>query len=97
MRDVALLRALDAASKRQADMARKDQRAAGGAVVQHLAAADARLLRGGILREIPVRVIDLQEVVPHVADKGRTFAFTFELEEHVPRRVAGRGIDLDKL
>ena len=50
------------------------QRAVRGAMLQHHAAARARLLDVGVLREIPVRVIDLQQVMKHVADEGRRAA-----------------------
>ena len=78
-------------------MAREHQRAAGGAIIEHLAAGHARLRRVGILREIPVGVIDLQQMVPDVADEGSALAFAFELEEHVAGRMAGRGVDLDEI
>src|SRR4029077_20653884 len=52
---------LDMAGEREADVAGKNQCAGRRAIVQHAAAADARLLNVGILWEIPVRIIDLQQ------------------------------------
>jgi len=36
-------------------------------------------------------------VVPHIANESRALAIALQLEEHMPRRMAGRGIDLDEL
>ena len=78
-------------------MAGKHQRAARGAIVEHLAPADDGLRGVGVLREIPVRIIDLQQVMPDVADEGGALALAFELEEDVAGRMAGRRIDLDEI
>ena len=61
---------LDVAGERRADVAWKHQRPLRGAMRQHGAAARARLLDVGVFWEIPVRVIDLQQVMEHVADEG---------------------------
>ncbi|MFZ0101522.1 MAG: hypothetical protein WAL49_04470 [Pseudolabrys sp.] len=71
-------------------MARKHQRAARRAIVEHLAPAHTRLRGVGILREIPVRIIDLQKMMPDVADEDRTLAFAFQLEEYVAGRMTRR-------
>ncbi len=42
-------------------------------------------------------MIDLQEVVPDIADEGCTLAFALKLEEDVAGRVARRRIDLDEV
>src|SRR5262249_34888634 len=64
--------------------------------VEYFAAAHARLVRVRVLRKIPVGIVDLEQVMPHVADESRALALAFELEEHVARRMARRGIDLDE-
>ena len=68
---------LDVAGERRADVARQHQRAGRGAMLQHRAAARPRLLGVRVLREIPVRVIDLQQMVKHVADEGRVLRRRF--------------------
>src|SRR5262245_56665779 len=64
-------RGVDVAGERRADMARQRKRAGRRAMLQHHAPAGARLLGIGVLREIPVRIVNLQQVVKHVADEHR--------------------------
>src|SRR5262249_744673 len=59
--------------------------------------ADARVCRIRVLWEIPVRIIDLQQVMPHVADESGALPFAFELEKDVARRMAWRRVDLDEV
>src|SRR4029077_5422369 len=74
----------DMAGEREADVARKNQCAGRRAIVQHAAAADARLLNVGILWEIPVRIIDLQQVMKDVADERRAVAADIQAEDKMP-------------
>src|SRR3984957_2053277 len=71
----------DAAGKGGADMARARQRSRRCAMCENAAAARARLLRVRVLREVPMGVIDLQKVVEDVAQKHRTLAAAFEIED----------------
>ena len=50
---------------------------------QNFPAADSRLRRIGVLREIPVGIVDLQQVMPDVPDEGGALALALELEEYV--------------
>ena len=97
VRAVAVRGLFDAAGERRADVPGHHQRTARRAIVEHLAPADARLRHIGVFREIPIGIIDLQQMMPDVTDEGGALALAFELEEHVTGRVAGRGIDLDKV
>src|SRR5262249_34983479 len=85
IRPVAFLCRLDMARERQADVARKHQRTARGAIIEHLASAHLCLRGIRVLREIPVRIIDLQQMMPEVANEGRALAFLFQLEKYVTR------------
>src|SRR5215467_7496051 len=78
-------------------MAREHQRTARGAIVEHLAPAQSCLRGVRILRKIPIRIIDLKQMMPDVANESRTLALAFHLEENVTRRVTGRRIDLDEV
>lgn len=78
-------------------MTRKHQCARLCAIVEHLAAADARLRGVGVLREIPVGIIDLQKMMPHIADESGTLAPALQLEENVAGGMAWRRIDLDEI
>src|SRR5262245_60727094 len=88
---------LDVAGERRADVAWQHQRAARGAMFQHLAAAYPRLLSIGVLGEIPVRVIDLQQMVKHVADEHGLRTAALELEHDMAGGVAGCRQDFEKL
>src|SRR5712691_1537214 len=57
-----LLRRLDVSGERRADMARQHQGACRRAHFEHHAAALPRLFGVGVFREIPVRVVDLQQM-----------------------------------
>src|SRR3569623_1239404 len=94
---VAFGRLLDATVEGQPDMAWKHQRVRRGAMLEHLAARHHRLRGVGVLGEIPVRMKDLQQMMPYVADEGGAFALALQLEEDVARRMARRGVDLDEV
>src|SRR5262249_59791041 len=79
------------------DMARQHQRAARGAMFQNVAAAYPRLLSVGVLGEIPVRVIDLQQMVKHVANEDGLRTAAFELEHDMAGGVAGCRQDFETL
>ena len=82
-------RLLDASGEGRADMTGKHQRAACRAIVEHLAPRNACQACIGVLREVPVGIIDLQQMVPHVADEGGALPLALELEEHVTGRRPG--------
>ena len=87
--------AVDIPSKRRAHMPRQHQRFLCRAMLQHHAAACTRLFGVGVLREIPIRMVDLQEVMKHISGKCRMFSTALELEHHVAGRVTGRRHDFD--
>src|SRR2546429_1556790 len=76
---------LDIAAERRTDVAGKYARRLCGAMFQHRAAADARLIGVGVFREIPVRVINLQQVMEDIADEGAMLSAAFQLEDYVAR------------
>src|SRR5262249_21507945 len=59
----------DIARERIAHVARQRQRVGCRTLLQHHAAASSRLVRIGILREIPMRIVHLQQVVKDVANE----------------------------
>ena len=65
------------------DVPGKYERSRRGAVFEHSAAAGARLLGIGVLGKIPVRVIDLQQMVEDIAGEGGVRAAAFQLENHM--------------
>src|ERR1700688_452719 len=76
---------LDMAGEREADMAREKQRAGRCAIVQHAAAGDSCFLDIRVLREIPVRIIDLQQVVKDVTNKLGAIAADVQVENKMSR------------
>src|SRR6202035_2954168 len=88
---------LDMTGEREADVARENQRAGRGAIVQHAAAADAGLLDIRVLREIPVRIIDLQQVMKDVADERGAIAANVQVEDKMSGRMAAGGRNIDEL
>src|SRR4029077_12461893 len=88
---------LDMAGEREADVAGKNQCAGRCAIVQHAAAADARLLNVGILRKIPVRIIDLQQMMKDVADERRAMAADVQVKDEMSRGMAAGGRNVDEL
>ena len=77
-------------------MAGKHQSTARGTIIHYFPPADARLRRIGVLRKIPVRIVDLQQVVPHITNKSCALTLALQLEKHVPGRVTRSGVNLDK-
>src|SRR5262249_19247631 len=75
--------AIDVARKRRADVTGQSQRSARRTMLEHFASAHARLLRVGVLGKIPMRVIDLQQMVKHVTNERRVLAAAFEIEEEM--------------
>src|SRR4051794_358284 len=63
------------------NVAGKHQSSAGSALLEHTASARARLLGIRVLREIPMRVVDLQQVMEDIAREGCVCPATFELED----------------
>src|SRR5262252_3356078 len=96
-RPESLIRGLDVSSERRTNMARKNQRARQGSKLQHHAAALPRLLDVGILRKIPMRVVDLQKMMEHVADENGTVTRAFKPKHHMARRVSRRRNNLQEL
>ena len=59
----------DVAGEREADVARQRQGRGRHAMLQNPAAARARLLDIRILGKVPVRIVDLQEMMKDIADE----------------------------
>src|SRR5262249_4247492 len=74
-RHVAFGAQFDVACEREPDMAWQRQRRRRCAMVQNHAATRARLIDIRVLRKVPVRVINLQQVMEHIADEQRGAAF----------------------
>jgi hypothetical protein len=81
----ALRRRINVAGEWGADVPGKYERPRRGAVFEHSAAAGARLLGIGVLRKIPVWVINLQQVVEDIASESRMPIAALQLENHMTR------------
>src|ERR1700722_15592876 len=76
---------LDMAGKRGANVPRENQCARGRAILEHAAAAESGIVGIGILREIPIRIDDLQQMMENVTRHHRTAAADIELKDEVSR------------
>src|SRR5579862_2898403 len=85
------------AGERRADVTGKDEGAGCGAIVEHPAAAYSRFLGIGVFREIPVRKINLQQMVKHVAGDHRAAAADVQLEIKMSGRMTAGGQYIDEL
>src|SRR5476651_1848296 len=81
------------AQVRRAKMLWREHPAGAAAVLQKLAPRFARVVLVGTRKAVPVREIELNGVVDHVAGKEGLLALRVELDHEVPRRMAGRGLD----
>src|SRR5580658_2192150 len=85
------------AGEGKADMAWEDQRAGRCAIIQDAAAADSCFLDIRVLREIPVRIIDLQQVMKDVTNERGAMAADVQVENKMSRRMAAGGLYVDEL
>src|SRR5437879_12195416 len=82
---------------RCSEMRRREQRARSGAVFQELAPRYARGLLIKAREAVPVRLIDLDRMMDHVAAEECYVAVRIEIDDEVPGCVAGCGCDRDVL
>ena len=78
------------AGKRRTDMPWEYQRAARCACFEYAATARAGVVGIRILRKIPIRIENLQQVMEHVAGQHGVAAADIELEHEMAGRMSGR-------